>query len=50
MPLTFTRGGEMQKMLLLFNLIIAKAAPTDIVAGSAGGTQIVIRSRDLSIS
>ena len=50
MPLTFTLGGEIQKILLFFSLLIANATPTDIVAGSAGGTVIVMRSRDLSIN
>lgn len=50
LPLTFTLGGEIQKILDFFNLIIANATPTDIVAGNAGGTVIVIRSKDLSIS
>lgn len=40
----------MQKILLLFNLEIANATPTDMVAGKAGGTVIVMRSRDLSIT
>ena len=50
LPLIFTLGGEMQNILLLFNLVIAKATPTDMVAGKAGGTVIVIKSRDLSIT
>lgn len=49
LPLTLTRGGEIQKILLLFNLAIAKAAPAVIAAGRAGGTVIVIRSNDRSI-
>ena len=40
----------MQKMPLFLSLMIAKATPTDIVAGSAGGTVMVIRSKDLSMS
>ena len=40
----------MQKILLFFNLEIANATPTDMVAGRAGGTVMVIKSRDLSIS
>ena len=40
----------MQKILLFFNREIANATPTDMVAGSAGGTVMVMRSRDLSIS
>lgn len=49
LPLMLTLGGEMQNILLRFSLVMAKATPTDIVAGKAGGTVIVIRSRDLSI-
>lgn len=44
-----TRGGEMQKMSYFLSLRTAKATPTDITAGSAGGTVIVIKSSDLSI-
>lgn len=40
----------MQKILLFFNREIANATPTDMAAGSAGGTVMVMRSRDLSIS
>lgn len=40
----------MQKILLFFNREMANATPTDMVAGSAGGTVMVIRSRDLSMS
>ena len=49
LPLTFTRGGDMQKILLRFSLAIAKAAPAVMAAGSAGGTVIVIRSKDRSM-
>lgn len=49
LPQILTLGGEMQKILLLFNLEIAKATPTDMVAGRAGGTVIVMRSSDLSM-
>ena len=38
----------MQNILLFFNLEIAKATPTDIVAGKAGATVMVIKSRDLA--
>ena len=38
----------MQKILRFFSLDIAKAVPTVMAAGRAGGTVIVIRSRDLS--
>ena len=48
LPLTFTRGGEIQKILLLFNLAIAKAAPAVMAAGRAGGTVIVIKSNERS--
>ena len=44
-----TRGGEMQKMSFFLSLRTAKATPTDITAGRAGGTVIVIKSSDLSI-
>lgn len=44
-PPTLTRLGEMQKMSFLRSLRIAKDVPIDIVAGSAGGTTIVTRSR-----
>ena len=50
LPQILTLGGEIQKILLLFNLVMANATPTDMVAGKAGGTVIVIRSRDLSIT
>lgn len=50
LPQILTLGGEIQKILLLFNLVMANATPTDIVAGKAGGTVIVIRSRDLSMT
>lgn len=45
----FTLGGEMQKIIFFLSLETAKATPTDIVAGNAGGTVMVIKSRDLSI-
>jgi hypothetical protein len=48
LPLIFTLGGEIQNILLFFNLEMAKDTPTDIVAGKAGGTVIVIKSNDLS--
>lgn len=48
LPLTFTLGGEIQKILCFFSLLIAKTVPTVIAAGRAGGTVIVIRSSDLS--
>jgi hypothetical protein len=38
----------MQNILDFFNLYIAKATPTDIVAGNAGGTVIVTKSRDFA--
>lgn len=40
----------MQNILLFFNLLIAKATPTDMVAGKAGGTVMVMRSSDLSMT
>jgi len=49
-PLTLTLGGEMQNMPFFFSLWTAKATPTDIAAGRAGGTVMVIRSSDLSIN
>ena len=48
-PLTFTLGGEMQKIFFFFSLPIANATPMDMTAGSAGGTVIVIKSNDLSM-
>ena len=50
LPLIFTLAGDIQKILLFFSLEMANATPTDIDAGSAGGTVIVIKSRDLSIN
>jgi hypothetical protein len=44
-----TLGGETQKILLPFKRLIAKATPTDIVAGREGGTVIVTKTRNLSI-
>ena len=49
MPLTLTLGGEIQKILLFLSLWMAKATPTDIVAGKTGGTVTVSKSRDLSM-
>ena len=49
MPLMLTLGGEMQNILTFLSLPIANEIPTDIVAGRAGGTAIVIKSRDLII-
>lgn len=45
-----TLGGETQKIWLFFRRPIAKETPTDMVAGRAGGTVMVIKSNDLSIS
>ena len=45
-----TLGGEMQKILAFFNLLTANATPIDIVAGKAGGTVMVTRSSDLTMS
>lgn len=39
----------MQKIFFFFSLLIANTVPTVIAAGNAGGTVIVIRSRDLSM-
>ena len=50
LPLTLTLAGDMQKIFLFFNLEMANATPTDIDAGRAGGTVMVIRSSDLSIN
>ncbi len=47
-PATFTRGGDMQKILFFLSLANANNVPAVIAAGSAGGTVIVIRSKDLS--
>ena len=49
LPVTFTRGGEIQNILLRLSLAIAKAAPAVMAAGRAGGTVIVIRSRERSM-
>jgi len=49
-PLTLTRGGEMQKIWHFLSRWMAKATPAVMVAGRAGGTVTVRRSRDLSIS
>ena len=38
----------MQNILLFFKRPTANATPTDMTAGSAGGTVIVIKSSDLS--
>lgn len=47
-PATLTRGGDMQKILLFLSLANANNVPAVIAAGRAGGTVIVIRSKDLS--
>lgn len=44
LPPMLTRVGEMQKMPILRRRWIEKLVPMAIVAGSAGGTTIVIRS------
>jgi len=49
-PLTLTLGGEVQNIFYLLSLATAKATPTDITAGSAGGTVIVIKSNALIMS
>ena len=38
----------MQKIFIVFSLLIANTEPTVIAAGKAGGTVIVIKSSDLS--
>ncbi|KAG8824899.1 hypothetical protein FRC19_000893, partial [Serendipita sp. 401] len=45
LPPTLTRVGDMQKIPFALNLLIAKLVPMDSVAGSAGGTTTVMRSR-----
>ena len=50
LPATFVLGGEMQTIPSLFSLERAKAIPTVIAAGRAGGIVIVMTSRDLSIT
>jgi len=46
LPLTFTLGGEMQKIFFFLSLPMAKIVPMVMAAGKAGGTVIVIKSRD----
>lgn len=48
LPATFTRGGEMQKILFFLSLASAKRVPAVIAAGKAGGTVIVIKSNERS--
>jgi len=48
LPATFTRGGEMQNIPFFLSLARAKRVPTVIAAGSAGGTVIVIKSKERS--
>lgn len=50
LPLILTLGGEIQNILLFFNLATANATPEAIVAGRAGGTVIVNKSSDFAIS
>lgn len=50
LPDKLTLGGEMQKILCFFSLNIAKATPQLIAAGKAGGTQMTIKFRNLSIN
>ena len=45
LPPMLTLFGEMQKMSFLRNRAIANDVPMDIVAGRAGGTTMVIRSK-----
>jgi hypothetical protein len=47
-PAILTLGGEMQKILDAFSLLIAKTTPHDIAAGRAGGTAITSKLRLLS--
>ncbi len=49
-PAKLMRGGEMQNIFRFLSLFIAKIIPHDIAAGNAGGTAIVIKSREWSIS
>ena len=48
-PHTFTLWGEIHIISAFFSLDKVIATPTVIAAGSAGGTQIVIKSRDFKI-
>lgn len=50
LPDKFTLGGEIQKILCFLSLKIAKATPQLIAAGKAGGTQMTIRFRNLSMN
>lgn len=50
LPERLTLGGEMQKILEFLSLKMANATPTPIAAGRAGGTQITIKLRNLSIN
>lgn len=47
-PETFITLEFMQKICFFFNLYVAYNFPIVIAAGSAGGTAIVITSRDFS--
>jgi hypothetical protein len=50
LPATLILGGEMQNMFDFFSRLMAKIIPHDIAAGSAGGTVMVIKSSERSIS
>lgn len=50
LPDKLTLGGEIQKIFCFFSLKIAKATPQLIAAGKAGGTQMTIKFKNLSIN
>jgi hypothetical protein len=50
LPATLILGGDIQKIFIFFSRFMAKIIPHDMAAGSAGGTVIVIRSSEWSIS
>ena len=48
LPLTLTRGGEIQKIFFFLSLEIANAVPIVIAAGKVGGIVIVTKSRQFT--